>query len=371
VPDTDRIPEALRKFKIPSEVVNVITGPRLSRVLVKPYEITNLSRVLRIEDELAFFLHVPKVRIDLLPELGLISMEIPNTHFTPLHLTDLLPLQDEGPFSLPAGIQLDGEAVWFSLAKAPHLLVAGTTGSGKSTFLNQLLTATLMCYTPEQVRIVLVDLKRGVEFGAYEGVPHLWRDNAYSPEQAHASVQNLIEIMDSRYWKLSQAHARSIDEPTAPEMYRILVVIDELAALVSGYPELQADIIRLAQLGRAAGIHLVLSTQHPSRDVINGQLKSNVIAAIMRGRCRRSSRASRPRPAAKKTPISARYNWRSFATSSRVDSSIILDKGGAEKLLGNGDAILQLTGKGERRLSGAQVSHEETTAVVDWWRQAR
>lgn len=334
--DPKPIPGILRQFKIASEVAEVISGPRLTRALIRPLKLQPLSRISRLESELAFSLKVPNVRVVPLNELGLIAIEIPHREFNPTRLVTMFEARaDQGPLTIPIGATIEGDPLWVSLADAPHMLVAGTTGSGKSMFLNQTIISLALQYRPNQLRMLLVDLKRGVEFGPYESLPHV-NSIAYTPEEAMSQLGRMNEEMEARYSRLQDEGARNISEFEGGMPY-VAVVIDELAALVEDYPDVQEQIISLAQLGRAAGIHLLLATQHPSRDVLKGRLKANVASCI------------------------------AFATSSRIDSQVIIGHGGAERLLGKGDAILRFVGSDEERVSTCLIDANEITNVVGWW----
>ena len=237
--------------------------------------------------------------------------------------------------------------MWTDLARMPHLLIAGTTGSGKSGCLNALLTSVLLRATPDEVRMILIDPKR-IELNHYESVPHLLTPVVSSPKEASAVLANCLTEMERRYERLASVRARNIteanrafrqrNEPTLPY---ILVVIDELADLMMVAPQAVEDaVIRLAQKSRAVGIHLVLATQRPSVDVITGMIKANVPSRI------------------------------AFAVSSQTDSRVILDSGGAESLLGQGDMLFKPLGTSRlQRVQGAYVSEEEVALVVEQTRQ--
>src|SRR5690349_19759217 len=244
------------------------------------------------------------------------------------------------------GKGIDGNAVWTDLAKMPHVLVAGTTGSGKSGCINAILSSILMQATPNDVRLVLVDPKQ-VELNHYENVPHLLTPVVTSPRLAANVLANLIGEMENRYGIMGQARCRNLAELNRarakagePPLPHILCVIDELADLMMVSPaEVEDAIIRLAQKSRAVGIHLVLATQRPSADVITGMIKANVPSRI------------------------------AFAVSSQVDSRVVLDAGGAESLLGHGDMLFRPVGTSRlQRLQGAYISEEETLAITDHWR---
>lgn len=342
--DTTQIPVILRKFKIPSEVIGCDSGPTLSRVLVKPHLVQRVSTITRLEQELAFYLRVPTVRVVLDNESGLLALEIPNPERAPVRLSQLLaePAPIDGDLMFPAGIAIDGTPRWYSLAKAPHLLVAGTTGSGKSVFLHSLITSLLMQYQPRELQLALIDLKRGVELGVYERLPHTLFPSAYTPEEAMSTLVNLQAEMDRRYQAFKAEGVRNIEEyrEAGHALPRVLTVIDELAYLFMDYPDCQDYVVGLAQLGRAAGIHLVVATQHPSRDIISGRVKANFSARI------------------------------AFMTGSRVDSTVILDHAGAERLLSKGDGLFRIPGYTEERITACLAEAHEVAKVAEWWSTA-
>jgi DNA segregation ATPase FtsK/SpoIIIE, S-DNA-T family len=241
------------------------------------------------------------------------------------------------------GKDISGAAVWTDLARMPHILIAGTTGSGKSGCINTILTSILLRATPDDVRLILIDPKR-IELGYYEGLPHLLTPVVSSPKEASAVLANVVTEMERRYERLSRLRARSLPEANRAlrkrgeeELPYLLVVIDELADLMMVSPqEVEDAVIRLAQKSRAVGIHLVLATQRPSVDVITGMIKANVPSRI------------------------------AFAVSSQTDSRVILDANGAESLLGQGDMLFKPLGTSRlQRVQGAFVTEEEIALVVE------
>src|SRR5262249_12346728 len=257
--------------------------------------------------------------------------------------------QAASPLSVWLGKDISGNAVWADLARMPHILIAGTTGSGKSGCLNAMLTSILLRSTPDEVRMILIDPKR-IELGYYESIPHLLTSVVSSPKQAAAALTNVVGEMERRYERMSLMRARSLPELNRTLRARkndplpyLLVVIDELADLMMISPqEVEEAIIRLAQKPRAVGIHLVRATQRPSVDVITGMIKANVPSRI------------------------------AFAVSSQTDSRVILDQGGAESLLGQGDMLFKPLGTSRlQRLQGAYVSEEEVALVVEQCRSQR
>jgi S-DNA-T family DNA segregation ATPase FtsK/SpoIIIE len=255
---------------------------------------------------------------------------------------DTLP-STASPVSVWLGKDISGAAVWADLARMPHILIAGTTGSGKSGCINALLTSILLRATPDEVRMILIDPKR-IELNYYESIPHLLTPVVSSPKEASAVLLNVVGEMERRYERLSQVRARNLPEANRAlrkrgeaELPYLLVVIDELADLMMVSPQDVEDaIIRLAQKSRAVGIHLVLATQRPSVDVITGMIKANVPSRI------------------------------AFAVSSQTDSRVILDSNGAESLLGQGDMLFKPLGTSRlQRVQGAFVTEEEIALIVD------
>ena len=257
--------------------------------------------------------------------------------------------QTASPVSVWLGKDISGNAVWTDLARMPHMLIAGTTGSGKSGCINTILTSVLLRSTPDEVRMILIDPKR-IELAYYESIPHLLAPVVSSPKEATAVLANVVAEMERRYERLSQVRARNLPEANRAFRERgeetlpyLLVVIDELADLMMISPQAVEDaIIRLAQKSRAVGIHLVLATQRPSVDVITGMIKANVPSRI------------------------------AFAVSSQTDSRVIIDQGGAESLLGQGDMLFKPLGTSRlQRVQGAYVGEEEVALVVEQCRAQR
>jgi S-DNA-T family DNA segregation ATPase FtsK/SpoIIIE len=349
--------ETLGHFGIDAEVVGQVTGPRVTRHELSLAPGTKVSKVVQLKDDLAYALASTDIRILApIPGKQAIGVEVPNQRHRLVYLGDIFrrdvgngSAKGAGPPSALAvwlGKDIAGNAVWTDLARMPHLLVAGTTGSGKSGCVNAMLASILLRSTPNEVRMVLVDPKR-VELNYYDDIPHLLTPVVTVPRMAANVLANLIREMESRYEVMGQARCRNIVELNRartsagePPLPYILCVIDELADLMMVAPaEVEDAVIRLAQKSRAVGIHLVLATQRPSVDVITGTIKVNVPARI------------------------------SFAVSSQHDSRVILDQGGAESLLGQGDMLFRPVGSSKlQRIQGSYVSEEELAKLTEQWR---
>jgi DNA segregation ATPase FtsK/SpoIIIE, S-DNA-T family len=344
--------QALANFGVDATIVGEIAGPRVTRYELQLAPGTKVSKVAALKDDLSYALATTEIRILApIPGKQAVGVEVPNLAPNLVTLGDIyddLPATSS-PLSVWLGKDISGNAVWTDLARMPHLLIAGTTGSGKSGCINTILTSILLRATPDDVRMILIDPKR-IELGFYESIPHLLTPVVSSPKTAAAALANVVGEMERRYEQMSHVRARSL-----PEMNRalrgrgekqlpyLLVVIDELADLMMISPQDVEDaIIRLAQKSRAVGIHLVLATQRPSVDVITGMIKANVPSRI------------------------------AFAVSSQTDSRVILDQAGAESLLGQGDMLFKPLGTSRlQRVQGAYVSEEEVALVVEQCRAQR
>jgi S-DNA-T family DNA segregation ATPase FtsK/SpoIIIE len=346
-----RLVETLGHFGIQATVTDAVGGPRVTRYELQLAPGTKVSRVSALRDDLAYALAArEEIRIIApIPGKQAVGVEVPNPQARLVTLGDIhrdFPPQ-AGPLVAWLGLDLGGKAVYLDLARMPHLLIAGSTGTGKSVCLNAMLAGILLRTTPAEVRMVLIDPKK-VELNHYESIPHLLTPVVTNMKNATAVLANLVREMESRYDLMGMARARNLrdwneiraarGEPALP---LILVVIDELADLMMVSPaEVEDAIIRLAQKSRAVGIHLVLATQRPSVDVITGMIKANVPSRV------------------------------AFAVSSQVDSRVILDATGAESLLGGGDMLFRPVGTSRlQRLQGAYVSEDEIRAITDDWRR--
>src|SRR6266508_3699978 len=344
--------QTLAHFDVEATIVGQISGPRVTRYELRLAPGTKVSKVAALMDDLSYALATTEIRILApIPGKQAVGVELPNLSPNLVTLGDIfddLPAT-ASPLAVWLGKDISGTAVWTDLARMPHLLIAGTTGSGKSGCINALLTSVLLRSTPDEVRMILIDPKR-IELGFYESIPHLLTPVVSSPKQAAAALANVVGEMERRYEKLSMLRARNLPEANRALRQRgeqalpyLLVVIDELADLMMISPqEVEDAVIRLAQKSRAVGVHLVLATQRPSVDVITGMIKANVPSRI------------------------------AFAVSSQTDSRVILDQAGAESLLGQGDMLFKPLGTSRlQRVQGAYVSEEEIALVVEQCRHQR
>jgi len=346
----DLLVQTLAHFGVEANVVGQISGPRVTRYELQLAPGTKVSKVAALKDDLSYALATTEIRILApIPGKQAVGVELPNLSPNLVTLGDIfddLPAT-ASPLSVWLGKDISGAAVWTDLARMPHLLIAGTTGSGKSGCINALLTSILLRSTPDEVRMILIDPKR-IELNHYESIPHLLTPVVSSPKEASAVLANCTAEMERRYERLAGVRARNLNEANRafrqrgePTLPYLLVVIDELADLMMVAPQAVEDaVIRLAQKSRAVGIHLVLATQRPSVDVITGMIKANVPSRI------------------------------AFAVSSMTDSRVILDTGGAESLLGQGDMLFKPLGTSRlQRVQGAYVSEEEIALVVEQTKQ--
>ncbi|HEX5989984.1 MAG TPA: DNA translocase FtsK [Solirubrobacterales bacterium] len=343
-----KLVETLGHFGVEAKIVGIVSGPHVSRFELRLAPGTKVKKVTELANDIAYALASTDIRILApIPGKQAVGVEVPNRTRKMVRLGDIYAGRPEKTSPLVAwlGKGIDGNAVWTDIAKMPHVLVAGTTGSGKSGCVNAILSSILMQASPNEVRLVLVDPKQ-VELNHYENVPHLLTPVVTSPRLAANVLSNLIGEMESRYGIMSEARARNLVELNrvrkkkgeAP-LPHILCVIDELADLMMVAPaEVEDSIIRLAQKSRATGIHLVLATQRPSTDIITGTIKVNIPSRI------------------------------AFAVSSQTDSRVILDQGGAEALLGQGDMLFRGAGTSKlARVQGAFITEDEIARITSHW----
>jgi S-DNA-T family DNA segregation ATPase FtsK/SpoIIIE len=343
-----KLVETLGHFGVEAKIVGVISGPHVSRFELRLAPGIKVKKVTELANDLAYALASTDIRILApIPGKQAVGVEVPNSRRRMVRLGDIYAGRPEKTSPLVAwlGKGIDGNAVWTDLAKMPHVLVAGTTGSGKSACVNGILSSILMSASPNEVRLVLVDPKQ-VELNHYENVPHLLTPVVTSPRLAANVLSNLIVEMESRYGIMSAARCRNLVELNRHRQKKgeaplphILCVIDELADLMMVAPaEVEDSIIRLAQKSRATGIHLVLATQRPSTDIITGTIKVNIPSRI------------------------------AFAVSSQTDSRVILDQGGAESLLGQGDMLFRGAGSSKlQRVQGAFITEDEIAKITNHW----
>ncbi|MCF0228579.1 MAG: DNA translocase FtsK [Parasporobacterium sp.] len=346
----------LNQFGVHATVTNIQAGPSVTRFELQPEIGTRVNKITQLADDLKLNLGVTEIRIEApIPGSKAVGIEIPNKNRQTVYMRELLQdvslINHPSKIAFAAGKDISGNVIVADIAKMPHLLVAGTTGSGKSVFLNSILMTILYRAKPSEVGLIIIDPKK-VEFGVYAGIPHLMRDVVTDPGQAVSTLRWAVNEMTNRYQRMQMSAVRdfrsynakvekgtvSADEENPRKMNQIVIIIDELADLMMvAKKEAEALICRLAQLARAAGIHLIIATQRPSVDVVTGLIKANVPARV------------------------------ALLVSSAIDSRTIIDMQGAEKLLGYGDMLFYPTGYVKPvRIQGAFVSDDEIQNTVDY-----
>lgn len=339
------IARTLENFGITVQMGKVKQGPTVTQYTLRPDQGVKLSKITALQSDLSLALAAHPLRIEApIPGKSLVGLEVPNEQNSLVRLKDLLKdkklkkLRQQGGLHLALGRDVAGEAVYADLCKMPHLLIAGATGSGKTICINALILSLLYQYSPEELKMILVDPKR-VELSIYNGLPHLLNPIITKHEKAVEALKWAIEEMEDRFDTLEETKSRDIgsyNKGRKKKMPYIVIIIDELADLMASEGrKVEGAIVRLAQMARAVGIHLIVSTQRPSVEVITGLIKANITSRV------------------------------AFQVASQVDSRTILDTGGAQNLLGNGD-MLFLSGqsKGAKRVQGALVTQKEAKEVV-------
>jgi S-DNA-T family DNA segregation ATPase FtsK/SpoIIIE len=339
--------DTLASFGVGAKVVHIERGPSITRYELKPERGVKISRIAALADDVALALAATSVRIEApIPGKSAVGIEVPNKTISVVAIREILEaLPQRGqvpPLWMALGKDITGRPVFGDLGKMPHLLVAGATGAGKSVCLNTIIASLLVSATPDQVQLLMIDPKR-VELTVYNGIPHLIKDVITDARLAAGALFEMTKEMDTRYERFAKAGVRKIEEYNAKfpdeKLPYVVIVIDELADLMLVAPaKVETTIMRLAQLARATGIHLIVATQRPSVDVITGLIKANIPSRI------------------------------AFAVSSQVDSRTILDMAGAERLLGRGDMLyLPIDAPKPVRAQGALITGGEVNRLVDFW----
>ena len=347
-----RLNETLASFKIEAHIINVTRGPSVTRYEVELEKGVRLSKLTTAADDIALSLGATGVRIAAVPgKISVVGIEVPNKAVTTVSLREVIDSQEfskaKSKSSFAVGKDIGGNSIVGNIARLPHMLIAGTTGSGKSVCMNSIIISLLYKASPEDVKLIMVDPKM-VELGIYNGIPHLLIPVVTDPKKAAGSLQWAVSEMMRRYKAMSDAGVRDLEsynsivetqaDEKAAKLPQVVVIIDELADLMLvAAKEVEESICRIAQMGRAAGIHLIIATQRPSADVITGLMKANIPSRI------------------------------AFAVASAMESRIILDTQGAEKLVGKGDMLYAPIGNGKpKRVQGCFVSDPEVEAVSNY-----
>lgn len=357
--NTKKLQDTLKSFGVDATVENVNLGPSVTKYELRPAVGVKVSRITHLADDLALALAAKDIRIEApIPGKSLIGIEVPNQQIATVGFRDMVEAMphDDQPMNVPLGRTVTGDVMMADLTKMPHLLIAGATGSGKSVAINDIITSILLKAKPHQVKFLMIDPKK-VELSVYNGIPHLLSPVVSDPKKAARALAKVVAEMERRYELFAKFGVRNLkgynglvqennqeDGATEqPALPLILVIVDELADLMMTVShDVEDAIVRIAQMGRAAGIHMILATQRPSVDVITGLIKANVPSRI------------------------------AFAVSSGVDSRTIIDTNGAEKLLGRGDMLFEPIDQNEPvRVQGAFISDRDVEAVVDFIKKER
>jgi S-DNA-T family DNA segregation ATPase FtsK/SpoIIIE len=344
-----KLKDTMDSFGVDVTVKSATLGPSITQYEIQPATGVKVAKIVNLGDDLALALAAKDIRIEApIPGKSLIGIEVPNSQVATVGYRDVLaqtPKHPGKPLVIPLGKDVNGKVQTMDLTKMPHLLIAGATGSGKSVMINVIITSILMTAKPDQVRLMLIDPKK-VELSVYNGVPHLLTPVVTEAKQAPSALNKVLKEMENRYERFAAGGVRNMgeynkkveqsSEPDLKKMPYIVVIVDELSDLmmVAGN-EVETAIVRLAQMARAAGIHIIIATQRPSVDVITGLIKANIPSRI------------------------------AFAVSSGVDSRTILDANGAEKLLGRGDMLYKpIDAASPVRIQGAFIPSADVEAVV-------
>lgn len=357
--NTQKLQDTLKSFGVEATVENVNLGPSVTKYELRPAVGVKVSRITHLADDLALALAAKDIRIEApIPGKSLIGIEVPNQQVATVGFRDMIESMphDDHPMNVPLGRTVTGDVMMADLTKMPHLLIAGATGSGKSVAINDIITSILLKAKPHQVKFLMIDPKK-VELSVYNGIPHLLSPVVSEPKKAARALGKVVAEMERRYELFAKFGVRNLkgynqlvrdnngqegatEQPTLP---LILVIVDELADLMMTVShDVEDAIVRIAQMGRAAGIHMILATQRPSVDVITGLIKANVPSRI------------------------------AFAVSSGIDSRTIIDTNGAEKLLGRGDMLFEPIDQNKPvRVQGAFISDQDVEAVVNFIKKER
>jgi S-DNA-T family DNA segregation ATPase FtsK/SpoIIIE len=344
--------DTLDSFGVGAQIVGICRGPSVTRYEIEPDVGIKISKVTRLADDIALRLAATGVRIAAIPNKPALGIEVPNRSRQTVGMRACIDSDDfrrsKNKLNVALGMDIAGNTVFCDISKMPHMLIAGTTGSGKSVCLNTMIISILYNSSPDEVKMVMIDPKQ-VEFKIYNGIPHLEVPVVSNPRKAAGALGWAVKEMESRYQKFSENNVRDIKgyneladkKDGMVKMHQVVIFIDELADLMMVAPtEVEDSICRLAQMARAAGMHLVIATQRPSTNVITGVIKANIPSRI------------------------------ALSVSSGIDSRVILDTSGAEKLLGNGDMLFMPVGESKaKRLQGCFISDSEVESVVEFIKQ--